>query len=175
MAQTVYSLVPASQGRCRRRTNQLNEALHAPVAQLDRALPSEGKAKSSALWGTLEKIEENQAIGETRRKHENRIRGRGSTTEAAGRKSERSAGYGFRRGKPNCPYVSRRCSIIACPSVHFGEPGQIAPKAKVTRSNRVGCASFFLFYSAICALGLKVQLRLVRVSKQIQKKNRHRM
>jgi len=28
------------------------------------------------------------------------------------------------------------------------------PKAKVTRSNRVGCASFSLFYSAICAPGL---------------------
>jgi hypothetical protein len=98
LAQTVYSLVPASQGRCRRRTNQLNEALHAPVAQLDRALPSEGKAKSSALWGTLEKIEENQAIGETLRKQQNRFGGRGSIAEANGRervecKRRQSAGF----------------------------------------------------------------------------------
>ena len=54
----------------------------APVAQLDRALHSEGKAKSSALFAGVEKIEENQAIGETRRKQKNRFRGRGSTAEA---------------------------------------------------------------------------------------------
>src|SRR5437879_11472073 len=31
------------QGRCRYQANRLNEASNAPVAQLDRALPSEGK------------------------------------------------------------------------------------------------------------------------------------
>jgi hypothetical protein len=36
-------------------------------------------------------------------------------------------------------------------------------------------ASFFLFYSAICALGLKLQICLVRVSKQNPKKNRRGM
>jgi hypothetical protein len=35
--------VPALQGRCPCPANQLNEPLKAPVAQLDRALPSEGK------------------------------------------------------------------------------------------------------------------------------------
>ena len=54
----------------------------APVAQLDRALPSEGKRKLFLLIEGGEKIERNQAIGKTRRKHENRVRGRGSTTEA---------------------------------------------------------------------------------------------
>ena len=68
------------------------------LAQLDRALPSEGKAKSSALWGTLEKIEENQAIGETLRKQQNRFGGRGSIAEANGRervecKRRQSAGF----------------------------------------------------------------------------------
>jgi len=56
-----------------------------------------------------------------------------------------------------------------------GLVGVCPPKAKVTRSNRVGCASFFLFYSAICALGLKLEICLVRVSKQNPKKIRHRM
>src|SRR5216684_2614256 len=64
---------------------------------------------------------------------------------------------------------------MACPIAFFGWARYLAPKAKVTRSNRVGCASFFLFYSAICALGLKLQVCLVRVSKQNLKKNRHRM
>jgi hypothetical protein len=41
------------------------------------------------------------------------------------------------------------------------------PKAKVTRSNRVGCASFPLFYSVICARELKLQLRLIPASKQV--------
>ena len=54
----------------------------APVAQLDRALPSEGKAESSAAKVRIEKIEGNQAIGETRRKQQNRFRGRGSSAEA---------------------------------------------------------------------------------------------
>lgn len=53
-----------------------------PVAQLDRALPSEGKAPVKLVTVSVEKNELNQAIGETQRKHENRIRGRGSTTEA---------------------------------------------------------------------------------------------
>ena len=56
----------------------------APVAQLDRALPSEGNAKSSAVKVRVEKIEVNQAIGKTRRKQENRFRGRGSIAEANG-------------------------------------------------------------------------------------------
>ncbi len=41
------------------------------------------------------------------------------------------------------------------------------PKAEVTRSNRVGCASFFLFFSGICAPGLKLQLCVIRVSKRL--------
>jgi hypothetical protein len=56
--------------------------IDAPVAQLDRAPPSEGNGKSSALLMGVEKIEENQEIGETRWKRENGYRGRGSTTEA---------------------------------------------------------------------------------------------
>jgi hypothetical protein len=40
---------------------------------------------------------------------------------------------------------------------------------------RVGCASFTYFYSTICALRLKLQLCLVRVSKQNPKKNCHRI
>src|SRR5712691_2895320 len=64
---------------------------------------------------------------------------------------------------------------MACPIAFFGWARYLAPKAKVTRSNRVGCASFFLFYSAICALGLKLQICLVRVSKQNPKKNRNGM
>jgi hypothetical protein len=51
-----------------------------------------------------------------------------------------------------------RCSGI-------GGVGICPPKAKITRSNRVGCA-IFLFYSAICAPGLKLQLCLIRASKQ---------
>ena len=56
--------------------------LTAPVAQLDRALPAEGKAKSSALWVKVAKDEGNQAIGETRRKQRNGFRGHGSAAEA---------------------------------------------------------------------------------------------
>jgi hypothetical protein len=37
----------AAQGRCRRPANRLNEP-HAPVAQLDRALPSEGGQQRSS-------------------------------------------------------------------------------------------------------------------------------
>jgi hypothetical protein len=40
------------------------------------------------------------------------------------------------------------------------------PKAKVTRSNRVGRASFFFIYNAICAPELKLQFCLIRASKQ---------
>jgi hypothetical protein len=41
------------------------------------------------------------------------------------------------------------------------------PKAKVTRSNRVGCTSFSLFYNAICIPSLRVQFRFIRASKQL--------
>src|SRR6266849_6549751 len=52
---------------------------------------------------------------------------------------------------------------------HLFEP--YPPKAKVTRSNRVGCAIFPLFYRAICALGLRLQLCLIRASKQSGRKS----
>jgi hypothetical protein len=39
-------------------------------------------------------------------------------------------------------------------------------RQRVTRSNRVGCASFSFFYSAICAPGPRLQLCLIRASKQ---------
>jgi len=42
----------------------------------------------------------------------------------------------------------------------------LPPKAKVTRSNRVGCASFFLSSSAVCARGLEFGLCLIPASKQ---------
>src|ERR1700726_434393 len=42
-----------------------------------------------------------------------------------------------------------RAEILAQMSGHICRCGTYPPKAKVTRSNRVGCASFFLFYSAI--------------------------
>jgi hypothetical protein len=61
-------------------------------------------------------------------------------------------------------------------SVGGGQQGWlafVAPKAKLTRSNRVARASFFLFYNAICALGLKIQLCLARVSKQKSEDQRH--
>jgi hypothetical protein len=61
-----------------------------------------------------------------------------------------------------------RCSAIS-------SVGVCPPKAKVTRSNRVGCAIFPLFYRAICALGLKLQLCLIRASKQYLEENRRRM
>ena len=63
-------------------------------------------------------------------------------------------------------YIRRNQEIVCAPD-------RCPPKAKVTRSNRVGCARFFLFFSAIYALGLKLQLCLVRVSKQNPKNNRH--
>ena len=44
------------------------------------------------------------------------------------------------------------------------------PNANVTRSNRVGRASFFLFHSAKCAIRQKFQLCFIRVSKQNPKK-----
>ena len=50
--------------------------------------------------------------------------------------------------------------------------GVCPPKAKVTRSNRVGCASFSLFSSAIWALGLRLQFCFVRSSKQFLEESR---
>lgn len=61
---------------------RLSERLARTV--LLRRLPSEGNAKSSAVKVRVEKIEVNQAIGKTRRKQENRFRGRGSIAEANG-------------------------------------------------------------------------------------------
>jgi hypothetical protein len=43
---------------------------------------------------------------------------------------------------------------------------QMATWLTVTRSNRVGCASFPFLYSAICAPGPKLQLCLIRASKK---------
>jgi hypothetical protein len=40
-------------------------------------------------------------------------------------------------------------------------------EGKVTRSNRVGCASFSLFYNAICRLSLRLQSWFIRASKQL--------
>src|SRR5258705_4852592 len=47
-----------------------------------------------------------------------------------------------------------------------GELDRCPPKAKVTRSNRVGCASFSLFYNAICRPSLRLQFWFIRASKQ---------
>jgi hypothetical protein len=48
-------------------------------------------------------------------------------------------------------------------SIHERRP----PKAKVTRSNLVGCASFSLFYKAICIPSLRLQFWFIRASKQL--------
>src|SRR6266566_6560814 len=40
------------------------------------------------------------------------------------------------------------------------------PKAKVTRSNRIGCASFSLSSNAVCARGFELGLCLIPASKQ---------
>jgi hypothetical protein len=40
-------------------------------------------------------------------------------------------------------------------------------KAKVTRSNRVGCASFSLFYNAICGPSVRLEFWFIRASKQL--------
>jgi hypothetical protein len=37
----------------------------------------------------------------------------------------------------------------------------------VTRSNRVGCASFSLFYNAICRPSVRLQFWFIRASKQL--------
>jgi hypothetical protein len=58
-------------------------------------------------------------------------------------------------GRSAAPFLSTRLWQFEGLSVKQGplfEP--CLPRAKVTRSNRVGRASFFLFYSTICALGL---------------------
>src|SRR5271165_478507 len=64
----------------------------------------------------------------------------------------------------------RKRSSAPCANIGLVIKVKSPPKAKATRSNRVGCANFFLFCSAICGLGLKPQLCLVRVSKQYPKK-----
>jgi hypothetical protein len=67
------------------------------------------------------------------------------------------------RNTPFLRLIKWRCSGI-------GGVGVCPPKAKVTSSNRVGCANSFLFHSAICAPGLKLPLRLIRASKQMWRK-----
>src|SRR5258708_1141005 len=47
---------------------------------------------------------------------------------------------------------------VACPIAFFGRARYLAPKAKIARSNRVGCASFFLF----CRATTRSPLRLRR-------------
>jgi hypothetical protein len=50
--------------------------------------------------------------------------------------------------------------------VHDWRRGRCPPKAKVTRSNRVGCARFSIFYSGMCAPRPKLRRCLIRASKQ---------
>jgi hypothetical protein len=98
--------------------------------------------------------------------------------EPTSRRSARSRTY---RGK-NCCLVGglvrcrrrRSCAIAQSRmklslEADWRRSSVCPPKAKATRSNRVGCASFSLLYSAICALRLKLQICLVRMSKQKNK------
>src|SRR5712671_3942745 len=58
----------------------------------------------------------------------------------------------------------RQKPVMRCSAI--GGVGDCPPKAKVTRSNRVGCARFSLSFSAVCARGLELGLRLIPASKQ---------
>jgi len=72
---------------------------------------------------------------------------------------------------PN-PSISVDAGQQGCSAI--GSPRRLPSEGKVTRSNRVGCANFSLFYSALCAPGLKVQFSLIRTSKQ-SRENRRRV
>src|SRR5712671_2484033 len=58
----------------------------------------------------------------------------------------------------------RQKPVMRCSAI--GGVGDCPPKAKVTRSNRVGCARFSLSFSVVCARGLELGLRLIPASKQ---------
>ena len=57
--------------------------------------------------------------------------------------------------------------VMRCYAI--GGAGVCPPKAKITRLNRVGCASSSLFFSAIRAFKPRIAFCLVRVSKQSRK------
>jgi len=82
-----------------------------------------------------------------------------------------------RRGRAPCPPfqpITRLWQFEGLSVKHGPLFDPCPPKAKVTRSNRVGCANFSLFYSALCAPGLKLQFSLIRTSKQ-SRENRRRV